>query len=95
MKVNVEFIGLPTMSIITGKQIIVDFPGSTITDLVNHLAKKYGIKAEKSLLDKNKRLDMTIQVMIDDRGFIPRENLSDYKLKTGDLVRFMLLAGGG
>jgi len=47
------------------------------------------------LLDREGRLDMTIQVMINDEGFLPRNEYSERILKDGDLVKFMLLVGGG
>jgi sulfur carrier protein ThiS len=38
---------------------------------------------------------MTIQVMVNDEGFVPREEYSSRPLKEGDLVKIMLLVGGG
>jgi sulfur carrier protein ThiS len=38
---------------------------------------------------------MTIQVMINEEGFVPREDYSRRPLKEGDQVKFMLLVGGG
>jgi len=40
-------------------------------------------------------LDLTIQVMVNDEGFIAREDLPRRELRDGDRVRFMLLVGGG
>jgi len=38
---------------------------------------------------------MAIQVMINDEGFLPRSEYSQRTLKDGDVVKFMLLVGGG
>jgi sulfur carrier protein ThiS len=38
---------------------------------------------------------MTIQVMLNDEGFVPRDELSQRTLKDGDSVKIMLLVGGG
>jgi sulfur carrier protein ThiS len=38
---------------------------------------------------------MTIQVMLNDEGFVPRDELARQRLKDGDRVKIMLLVGGG
>ena len=70
-------------------------PGGTVSDLISFLSKRYGTKVNKVLLDPEGKLDITIQVMVNDAGFLHRESLSEKKLKDGDTVRFLLLAGGG
>jgi sulfur carrier protein ThiS len=67
----------------------------TVADLVTHIVKKHGQKARKILLDEKGELDMTIQVMINEEGFVPREEYSRRPLKEGDQLKFMLLVGGG
>jgi sulfur carrier protein ThiS len=49
----------------------------------------------KILLDQSGQLDMAIQVMVNDEGFLPRSQYSQRMLKDGDSVKFMLLVGGG
>ncbi len=47
------------------------------------------------LLDSDGQLDLTIQVMINDEGFLARNEYARRELREGDTVRFMLLVGGG
>jgi len=47
------------------------------------------------LLDGEGQLDRTIQVMVNDEGFLSREDLPQRALQEGDRIRFMLLVGGG
>lgn len=95
MKVTVEALGLPTLAAVIGKKAELDFKGGTVADLVAQLIGRFGPKARGLLLDGEGRLDLTIQVMVNDEGFIAREDLSRRELRDGDRVRFMLLVGGG
>ena len=67
----------------------------TLADLVAQIVDRNGPMAGKILLDQEGRLDMAIQVMINDEGFLPRDEYSQRNLKDGDAVKFMLLVGGG
>ncbi len=67
----------------------------TVADLITHIVDRKNRQARKILLDPAGELDMTIQVMINDEGFLPREAYSQRALKDGDSVKFMLLVGGG
>ncbi|MCU0540454.1 MAG: hypothetical protein MUF46_11345 [Desulfobacterales bacterium] len=51
--------------------------------------------ARQVLLDREGRLDGSVQVMVNEEGFIPRSRFSDLRLAEGDRVRFLLLACGG
>ena len=95
MKVQVESLGLPTLSKLIGKKTEFVMADGTVADLVTHIVKKHGQKARKILLDEKGGLDMTIQVMINEEGFVPREEYSRRLLKEGDHLKFMLLVGGG
>ena len=95
MKIQVESLGLPTLASLIGKKAQIELSGYTVADLINHITRRHGHKARQILLDLNGELDLTIQVMINDDGFVPRDELSQRNLKEGDKVRFMLLAGGG
>ena len=64
--------------------------GAAIFELVGN-----GRPAGKILLDQEGQLDMAIQVMVNDEGFLPRNEYSQRILKDGDSVKFMLLVGGG
>ena len=95
MKIQVESLGLPTLASLIGKKAQIELSGLTVADLINHITRRHGHKARQILLDQNGKLDLTIQVMINDDGFVPRDELPQRTLREGDKVRFMLLAGGG
>lgn len=97
MKIQIESLGLPTLSGVIGKKTEVELNGGTVTvnDLIDHLVKKHGHKVSQMLLDRGGKLDLSIQVMINEDGFLAREQFSQRSLKEGDTVRFLLLAGGG
>jgi sulfur carrier protein ThiS len=96
MKITVESLGLPTLSAVIGKKADVQIEdGASLADLVQLLVGRFGPKARQVLLDAEGQLDLTIQVMLNEDGFVAREDLSKRELKDGDRVRFMLLVGGG
>ena len=97
MKIEIESMGLPTLSKLIGKKSKIELPGETATvrDLISGLVKNHGKKVNQILLDSDGELDLTIQVMINDEGFLARDDYSRRELKEGDVVRFMLLVGGG
>jgi sulfur carrier protein ThiS len=95
LKIQVESLGLSTLSKLIGRKTELEVAGGTVADLVAYIVKRHGRKAHKILLDDTGELDMTIQVMVNDEGFVPREEYSRRPLKEGDQVKFMLLVGGG
>ena len=95
MKIQIESIGLPTLSKLIGKKSQLEISGGTVTDLVSHIVDRNGPPARKILLDRTGHLDLAIQVMLNDEGFLPRGEYSRRILKDGDSVKFMLLVGGG
>jgi sulfur carrier protein ThiS len=95
LKIQVESLGLPTLSKLIGRKTELEMADGTVADLITHIVKRHGPKAHKMLLDQTGELDLTIQVMINDEGFVPREEYSRRSLKEGDQVKFMLLVGGG
>ena len=95
MKIQVESLGLPTLSKIIGKKTEWEMADGTVADLISHIVSRGGRKAQKILLDQSGELDMTIQVMVNEEGFVPRNELSQRHLKDGDLIKIMLLVGGG
>jgi sulfur carrier protein ThiS len=95
MKIRLEFMGLPALSGTIGKKTDLEIPGKTVWDLISFLVQRYGLKVRQVLLDPKGKLDSTIQVMVNEAGFLPRESLSEKRLEDGDTVRFILLVGGG
>ncbi len=95
MIITVETLSLPTLSRIIGKKTRLDFPGGTVKDLVDLLIQQHGKKVSEMLLDSKGELDLVIQVMINDAGFVPREEINTRPLQDNDQVKFLLLVGGG
>ena len=95
MKIQVESLGLPTLSELIGKKTEIEFMGESVEDLVTYIVSKHGQRAQKILLDNKGKLDLTIQVMVNDEGFVQRDEFPRRNLKEGDKVKFLLLAGGG
>ncbi len=95
MKIQIESLGLPTLSKLIGKKAQLEMVDGTLSDLIVHITEKLSPPARKILLDREGQLDMTIQVMINDEGLLPRDQYSKRALKDGDKVKLMLLVGGG
>jgi len=95
LKIQIESLGLPTLSKLIGKKSLLEITDGTLSDLVAHIVDRKGPQAGKILLDQEGQLDMTIQVIINNEGFLPRDEYSKRILKDGDAVKFMLLVGGG
>jgi sulfur carrier protein ThiS len=95
MKITVESLGLPTLAAVIGKKTEISLEAGTVADLMHHLTGRFGPKARELLLDRDGNLDLTIQVMVNEEGFLSREDLPHRALKDGDRVRVMLLVGGG
>jgi sulfur carrier protein ThiS len=95
LKIQVESLGLPTLSKLIGKKTEMEMADGTVADLIAQIVSRSGKEAHKILLDHTGELDMTIQVMLNDEGFVPRDELSQRTLKDGDSVKIMLLVGGG
>ena len=95
MKIHIESLGLPTLSKLIGKKTQWEMADGTVADLVAHIVDRHGRPARKILLDQEGLLDMAIQAMVNDEGFLPRSEYSQRFLKDGDSVKFMLLVGGG
>ena len=95
MKIQVESLGLPSLSKLIGRKTELEMADGTLADLIAQVVERGGGKARKILLDNRGELDMTIQVMLNDQGFVPRDELGQQKLKDGDRVKIMLLVGGG
>lgn len=95
MKIKVESLGLPMLAKLIGKKTEIELPNGTVADLVAHLVKRHGRQMQKALLDNDGKLDLTIQVMLNDEGILNRDQYPKRALKDGDKVIFMILVGGG
>ena len=95
MKIQVESLGLPTLSKLIGKKMQIDMADGTVADVISYIVDRNGQPARKALLDQEGQLDITIQVMVNDEGFLSRDKYAERVLEDGDRVKFMLLVGGG
>jgi sulfur carrier protein ThiS len=95
MKIVVESLGLPALAEVIGRRAEIELEEGTLADLVDRLAARFGPRARRVLLDSQGRLDGAVQVLLNDREFVNREELADRALKEGDSVKFMLLVCGG
>jgi sulfur carrier protein ThiS len=95
LKVQIESLGLPTLSKVIGRKTQWEMADGTVADLIKEIVDRHGRKMHKILLDQTGELDLAIQVMLNDEGFLSREQFSKRHLKDGDAVKFMLLVGGG
>jgi len=95
MKINVEFLGLPLVSKVIGKKKLeLDFPGQTVKDVIDELIRRYGTKMKDGLCDPQGNFDLTIQISLNWKSFIPVDK-HDTPLSEGDNLIFMLLVAGG
>ena len=73
MKIQVESLGLPTLSKLIGKKMQIDMADGTVADVISYIVDRNGQPARKALLDQEGQLDITIQVMVNDEGFLSRD----------------------
>jgi sulfur carrier protein ThiS len=95
LKIQIESLGLPTLSKLIGKTSQLEMAEGTVADLIARIVDRHGGQARKILLDQTGQLDLAIQVMVNDESFLSRNEYSQRLLKDGDSVKFMLLVGGG
>ena len=95
MKINLDIRLVPDLARLLGtNKIVFEFEGDTISDMVNGLISKYGVKAREALYDSSGRFDGMIQIILNNEKWIRSDDLST-PLKDEDDVSLMLLIGGG
>ena len=86
MNIQVKLFGLSEMEhLVGGNEISLEMRGSTVADLLDHLATTYGEHVRKSF---------PFQILRNGREWIRWEDLS-HSLEDGDQLNFLLMAGGG
>jgi molybdopterin converting factor small subunit len=95
MRIRIETLGLPTLAEEIGRRAEVELAGSTVADLVAEIIGRFGPEARRVLVDPDGGLERSIQVMLNEEGFLARDELPLRRLAEGDRVRFMLLVCGG
>jgi len=95
MKVTLKILALPMLSRAVGaKEVVIDFEGETVNDLIAHLIRRFGLQAKRALYDEKGELDLAIQILLNGKEWIARDRL-DTPLQEGDTLAFMFLAAGG
>ena len=94
MKLQLKFF-LPMLSEAVGKdEMEFEFDGRTVRELLAEMAKRYGRRAADAMFDKQGELDREVQVLINQKTWVTRENV-DAALADGDRVTIMVLMSGG
>jgi len=95
MKIQVEFLGFPRVSDVVGKKKLeLAIPGSTVKDVIDELIRLYGKKVRDAFYDEKGNFDVTLQVTLNGKTFIPADRHHS-PLNEGDTLIFMLLLAGG
>ena len=88
MRVNIEIAGLPLYKAFgKNKKIEFEFPGKTLRELIDAMARKFGFEVKKFLLDKNGDVDMDIRVLLNGATYLS-ENRMQSSLNDGDALLF-------
>ncbi len=96
VRVRIETLGLPALAEAIGRRGEVELTqGASAADLVSELIRGFAPDARRTLLDPDGGLERSIQVMLNEEGFLSRDQLRQRVLADGDRVRFMLLVCGG
>ena len=95
MKINVEFLGLPTVSDAIGKKKLeLNISGETVKDVIDELIRRYGKKIRDTFYDGQGNFDLMIQIALNGKSFILPDK-HNTPLIEGDSLIFMLLLAGG
>lgn len=94
MKVHLK-IFLPGLPEAIGRnELQIDFPGSTIEDLVDHMIAQYGQIARNALFNEQGNFDPLVQVLLNGETWIAHDQHHTV-LKDGDFLVFMMMIAGG
>lgn len=94
MKISLKILHPMLSDAIGTSKLELEFPGDTAGQMVAHIVKTYGKRAADALYDKTGVLDLEVQILINHKTWVTRENL-DERLKNGDRVQIMVMMGGG
>jgi molybdopterin converting factor small subunit len=95
VSLRVKLLGFPDLKrLLGGTEITLALEAATLDELLDRLEQTYGAAVKRALLDANGHIDPTVQVIRNDREWIPRDDLG-HPLKDGDRVTFLLMVAGG
>ena len=91
MKVHLKIEGLPLLYKSLKKKKALDFVfnGTTLCDLVNSLAQKYGPGVKKALLDQKGEVDMELRVVINQSKYLSYGDRMEAIINDGDTLHLM------
>ncbi len=95
MSLDLQLVGLPDLSGLSGKHLRIDPHPETVGQLVDYVVDRYGLTAARLLLAENGLLDYTIQVIVNGKALSRESGLEAQRLSKGDRVILMLMAAGG
>ena len=94
MKVHLK-IFLPALpEAIGANELEVEFPGTTVNDLIETLVERYGEKARQALYDETGKFDPLVQILLNGEEWVTQEQL-DTIIQDGDSLVFMMMMAGG
>jgi len=95
VNICVKIIGFPDLKKNWGSnETTVGLEGRTFGDLLQKLKGAYADAIQKTLLNEKGAVHGSVQVLRNEREWIPREDLS-FSLQDGDRVSFLLMVAGG
>ena len=95
MRIQAEFLGFPMVSDVIGKKKLeLDIPGNTVKNVIDELIRLYGKKVREAFYDEKGNFDVTVQMTLNGKTFIPADQHYT-PLNEGDTLVFMLLLAGG
>lgn len=94
MKVHLK-IFLPALPEAIGdNELMVEFSGATVNDLIESLVERYGQKARQALYDEKGKFDPLVQVLLNGEEWVTQDQLNT-TLQDGDSLIFMMMMAGG
>ncbi len=95
MKLYLQIIGIPELRKIIGSDFKIDAECNTILDLIDLLCQSYGKQVKDTFFPNGKTLNMNIQVLVNNKLVLPREQLKKKIIEENDNITFMIYIGGG
>ena len=92
MRIHLDFKGVPILykTLNKKKEIDVDWVPAkgTVKELVDFLARRFGVSVNKALLDASGNIDQEIRVVLNQSTYLV-DNRMETVLKDGDAVAFL------
>jgi sulfur carrier protein ThiS len=95
LKLYLQIIGLPELRKIIGSDLEIDAKGNTISDLIDQLCQNFGKQVKDVFFPNGRDLNVNIQVLVNNKLVLPREELKQKIIEAEDQVAFMRYIGGG